>query len=390
MKIVLISSAYHPYYRGGGEYSVKLLAEGLLRQGHTVRVITAHEQASQEEIEGVSVYRIPHPNIYWSYRGADKPGWQKLLWHTIESYNVRVATLIKPVLEQEQPDVVHIRNVEDFSPYVGRVASDLGIPVLVTLNSYTWLCPKATMFRSGHNCLKQCRDCRLITYPKKYLSQYVDSVVGVSRFMIDAHRRAGYFLQARTDVVYTSAQPQPRIPTEPDRAIRFGYIGRIHPTKGVYEVIQAFLALAPGAELHIAGEGPEEYVQQCKTLSNSHPDIYFLGKVAAPDFYQQVDVVLVSSLWNEPFPRVLVEAYSYGKPVIASRTGGTAEKVVSERTGFLFDPRDQQQLLEHMRAFAQMDHSQRVAMQEEVITYLKEEFPDEVQQYVSLYQSLLD
>ncbi len=218
----------------------------MLTLSHQVEVITAHDQTQTDEVNGVTVHRIRHPNIYWSYRSAERANWQKLIWHVIEGYNPRVAKLVTPLLVKYQPDVLHMRNVEDFSPYLCRVAQQHNIPVVVTLNSYTWLCPKATMFKRGQNCERQCWDCKLFTAPKKYLSRYVDAVVGVSQFMMNRHKYYGYFPRAKPSVIYTSASPQPlRLPMPQNGYVTFGYIGRIHPTKGVDQIIQAFQKLPP-------------------------------------------------------------------------------------------------------------------------------------------------
>ena len=323
MKVALVSSSYHPYYKGGGEYSVKTLAEKLVSQKIDAFVITAFHRSQTETIDGVKVYRVRHPNIYWSYESNQQPAYKKLAWHALESYNLRVAARVEGVLRQEQPDVLHIRNVEDFSPYIAKVARQYRIPVVVTLNSYTWLCPRATMFRQGYSCGRQCQDCRLITYPKKYLSRYVDAVAGVSQFTLDIHRQYGYFPNAHPTVIYTSAEVriQP-LPMAQTGLITFGYLGRIHPTKGVHQIIKAFQKVPPPHRLLVAGDGPSDYVQQCQQQAAGNDRIVFLGKYLSEDFYPQIDVVIISSLWNEPFPRVLIESYAFGRPVIAARTGG--------------------------------------------------------------------
>lgn len=389
MKIALLSSSYHPYYKGGGEYSVKRLADGLLEQGKDIFVISAFNQNATETIDGILVYRIKHPNIYWSFESEQKPAHQKLLWHMIEGYNPSVTSPIVKILKREKPDILHIRNVEDFSPYVCKVAKQFRIPVVVTLNSFTWLCPKATMFRNGSNCSRQCLDCKLITYPKKYLSKHVDAIVGVSRFMIDVHTAYHYFPKARKEVIYTSADLHVLdLPVHQNGFITFGYIGRLHPTKGVHQIIETFVSLPISGKLIIAGEGPADYVKQCKELAAKHANVVFLGKYEAKAFYEQVDVVLISSLWHEPFPRVLVEAYSFGRSVIASSTGGTSEMVIHEKTGYVFDPDELEQVKSFMLKFLQMKAEALQDMQENIKHFFLENFKDEVQMYTNLYSSL--
>ncbi|MEM6843535.1 MAG: glycosyltransferase family 4 protein [Bacteroidota bacterium] len=391
MKVVLISSSYHPYYRGGGEYSVKNLAEKLVNQGHTVSVITAFHHDQQEKIEGVYVYRIKHPNLYWSYTSDNQPAYRRLIWHIVEGYNIRVERPLRRLLSDLKPDVMHIRNIEDFSPYACKVAQNMGIPVVVTLNSYTWLCPRATMFRNGQNCRKQCSDCKLVTYPKKLASRYVTAVVGVSRFMIARHVGNGYFSQAKQQVIYTSTKPHfNSLAFSKNGYKTFGYIGRIHPSKGVAEIIQAFKQAnsTQNHRLVIAGTGPSSYFNYCQSQAQEVSNISFLGKVDVQHFYPTVDVIIINSLWHEPFPRVLIESYAYGRPVIATDTGGILE-MVSEKTGYIVDHNQPEQLKRALLHFMYMSSEKLHQMQKNIEEFFSRNISDESSEYSKLYQSLI-
>jgi glycosyltransferase involved in cell wall biosynthesis len=52
------------------------------------------------------------------------------------------------------------------------------------------------------------------------------------------------------------------------------------------------------------------------------------------------DVVVVPSLWAEPFGRVIIEAMATGRPAIASRLGGIPEILTGEFERFLLEPGD--------------------------------------------------
>ena len=58
------------------------------------------------------------------------------------------------------------------------------------------------------------------------------------------------------------------------------------------------------------------------------------------DFYQQADIAVVPSVWEEPFGMVAVEAMACGRPVVASRVGGLQHIVTDGETGLLFDRED--------------------------------------------------
>ncbi len=390
MNIALLSSSYHPYYRGGGEYSVKKLAEGLANQDHAVSVITAFHYDQQEKIEGIPVYRIKYPNLYWSYTSDRQPVHLRLAWHLLEGYNIQVKKPLQHLLDQIKPDVLHIRNVEDFSPYACKVAYDLNIPVVVTLNSYTWLCPRATMFRNEQNCLKQCLDCRLITYPKKIASRYVTAVVGVSQFMIDRHKQYHYFPQASQHVIYTSMTARfTELAAVTNRYKTFGFIGRIHPSKGVAKIIETFIATNSerNHRLLIAGTGPDDYLNYCRELAQPSSKISFLGKVDIDHFYPEVDVVIINSQWHEPFPRVLIEAYAYGRPVIATDTGGIPE-MVNQATGYMVNHKRKDQLEQALLYFMDMTNKELAEKQTNVKDFFNRNISDEAQSYSNLYESL--
>jgi len=55
--------------------------------------------------------------------------------------------------------------------------------------------------------------------------------------------------------------------------------------------------------------------------------------------YVQADVVVVPSVWQEPFGRVALEALMCGTPVVASNRGGLGEIVQDGITGFIVEPK---------------------------------------------------
>jgi glycosyltransferase involved in cell wall biosynthesis len=54
-------------------------------------------------------------------------------------------------------------------------------------------------------------------------------------------------------------------------------------------------------------------------------------------FFEMIDVLIVPSLWNEPFGRVVLESILHKKPVIASNMGGIPELLTNNKQ-FLFTP----------------------------------------------------
>jgi glycosyltransferase involved in cell wall biosynthesis len=128
----------------------------------------------------------------------------------------------------------------------------------------------------------------------------------------------------------------------------FGYLGKLTPEKGIELLLDMFGARKDGGwELLVAGEGDESYCQELHrryaTLEERNA-IRFLGWTDPLEFFPQIDVLVVPSLWQEPLPRVILEAYAYGVPVIGSRRGGILELIEDGVTGFLFNPSNPQTL----------------------------------------------
>lgn len=68
-----------------------------------------------------------------------------------------------------------------------------------------------------------------------------------------------------------------------------------------------------------------------------------------PELYRDVDIVVVPSLWVEPFGITTLEAMASGLPVVGSRIGGIAETLVDGVTGLHFEAGDAKGLADALR-----------------------------------------
>lgn len=146
------------------------------------------------------------------------------------------------------------------------------------------------------------------------------------------------------------------------------YAGAIVPEKGLQHLLRAFLhfsAQRPQALLLVAGSSNlwggigvtnkqrtayEESVRRESTFQTR-----FLGNLPQeemPHLFKAADVVVVPSLWAEPFPLVALDSLAAGLPIIASKVGGLPEIVVEGQTGLLVDPGDESGLEEALMSLA--------------------------------------
>lgn len=340
MKICFVNSFYSPDQIGGAEESVKILAESLLNSGHDAFVISTGELDSEELVEGVRVYRVAVCNIYGvRYQGKFQK-YFNFIWHCIDTYNFPTMWKVNAIIRKENPDIVHTNNLKGISVAIWSLAKRHGIPIVHTLRDYYLLCPKATMFCRGINCQGLCTPCSVYSYGRRLLSSNVDSVVGISNFILQRHLVNGFFPKAKTNVVFNAFKPTqielpPRLNGE---SLVVGYIGRLSQFKGVDLLLEEFSLLKEGGvTLLLAGTGEHVYEASIKNRFSS-TSICFEGYLAPNDFFRRIDVLVVPSLWHEPLGRVVFEAYAHGVPVIASTRGGIPEIVNHGETGLLFNP----------------------------------------------------
>lgn len=94
--------------------------------------------------------------------------------------------------------------------------------------------------------------------------------------------------------------------------------------------------------------------------------------------YQWADYVVVPSIQPEPFGRVAIEAFSFGKPVIASAHGGLLEIVESEMSGFLFCPGSKSDLANIITGVLSIPDALYMKMSGHVVKRYRSEFSLEV------------
>ena len=123
-----------------------------------------------------------------------------------------------------------------------------------------------------------------------------------------------------------------------------GVLGRISRTKGQRLFLEALLPLLeedPRLRLAIGGasdfEDPSEERLLGRLIAQSgHADrVLFGGAVDALAFLDSLDVLVVPSLWEEPFGLVAVEGMARALPVVATRSGALPEIVDQGTTGFI-------------------------------------------------------
>ncbi len=404
MKVALITFLFEPEIGGGAAISVRLLAHDLARWGHQVVVITTcpRGQAGVERSGEVTVYRFFPRNLYWIGEKDRQPAWKKGLWQLLDVWNPHAFWAVRHILAQERPDIVHVHKLRGLSPSVWAAAGRA--PLVQTCRDYELMSPEGTLSGQVGRWVQQgAWFLRPYQWLRAWFSRRIAAATAPSHYTLEMLTARRFFPQAIRRVVPNShgltleqlAQRRREVMARPvcqDGRMHLLYLGRLEAVKGVDLLCAAFERCAvhfPDLHLDIAGWGTLEPV--LRQRYDRHPQITFHGPLfgeAKDRLFAQSDLLVVPSVWPEVFGIVIAEAYTCGKPVIATLAGGIPEIVEEGITGFLLPPGDINALIETLcRVAADPSSVRRMAPAcfERARAYSVERMTE---QFLSLYSDL--
>jgi glycosyltransferase involved in cell wall biosynthesis len=356
MRILL----FHDFYQQpGGEDAMFLAERSLLRRnGHTViEFVEDNDRIPSIHPLGLAVQTI------WSRTAYDR---------------------VSRILRDQQPDVAYgINTFPLISPSVYYACRKYSVPVVQGLHNYRLLCPAASFFRAG----RVCTDCLGKTPPwpgvwhhcfrnSTFPTIVVAVLLTLHRWMRTWSEKVNRYI-APTEFLrgkyLEGGFPADRIAVKPnfilqDPGVREGtgeyalYVGRLSPEKGVRTLVDAWKHLKE-IPLKIVGSGPLQMELQSILSTNHITHVEMPGRVPRediPPLMKKARFLVFPSICFESFGMSIVESYSCGVPVIASRLGAMAELVRDGRTGLLFAPGDTGELAE--KAQWAWNHPEEMAM----------------------------
>jgi glycosyltransferase involved in cell wall biosynthesis len=274
---------------------------------------------------------------------------------------------VRRLIRDRKPDVMHAHNTFPLiSPAAYAAAREEGVPVVQTVHNFRLLCANGLLFRAG----RVCEDCvgKRVPWPAVLHRCYRGSVgaSAVVAGMLVHHRAIGTW-QHDVDLFVALTEfarlkliegglPAARIvvkpnfvdwEADPDPFGRTGpgdyllYAGRLSAEKGIRTLVEAWTGTDGMPPLWIAGDGPLR--DEVLRAAEENRSIRWLGHLPRPDVQRLMRgarALILPSVCYEAFPLVVLEAYSLGVPMIASRAGALESIVEDGKTGLLFAPAD--------------------------------------------------
>ncbi len=131
-------------------------------------------------------------------------------------------------------------------------------------------------------------------------------------------------------------------------APRLCAVAGLRPGKGVDTLLEAMVPVLrahPGCRLAIAGGGAEgRYLKAVATCNGVAGSVDFLGSLDDVNPLLETSDLFVGPSWAESFPYSILEAMSFGLPIVATAVGGVPEAIEDGVTGTLVPPQDAQAL----------------------------------------------
>jgi glycosyltransferase involved in cell wall biosynthesis len=352
MRYLVLAQIYLPQKEGGAERVARRTAEFLRNSGHEVHILATRDckgPDSQPDLD-IPVHRVNYDNGFMPGVGPTHLSvGAKVVFHARNAIGGVKESDVKELLEKIKPDAIYMHNSYFFQPQVGKVAGRMGIPIVLHVHDYSWMCANIGMYRNGENCATPCLKCRGLTSAWKR-SLHPTDIIAVSEFVRDRYKAHGVFPKANWHVLRNTEEFIPTGSEQSDREgmFRFGFIGSLVRDKGIELLIDAYLKLPPNsAQLVIAGRGEKSYVANLAERTRGLL-VTWLGQVPKEQFFKQVDAVVVPSLWHEPQSLVLVESIRRKRPLIVSRRGGNTEVIDQVGAGLVFDPSNSASLFDNM------------------------------------------
>ncbi|MDF1663853.1 MAG: glycosyltransferase [Planctomycetota bacterium] len=366
MKILQVVHAYPPGSRAGVETFTQNLST-YLSQDHEIHVL-AFDITAPRHLRG-QVSKTKEGAIQFHFFPNPTSKERKRKHAPIEQY-------FKQLLDTEKPDIVHFQHLSRYPPSLPSLAKERQIPYVVHLHDFWYLCPTVNLFEGNSSACtgptkNKCFQCIhgkaanpvLDFFELRHLTKRLEVntqtlkeaalIISVSHNTRLVHESYGapksklIVLPPALDLV-NYAKPGPRGRAQPTGPLHVAFMGFANRIKGFHVLLDALKETSGDIQLTAYGNvGAEFITATAKAIKESQLKYRHHGRydrTELPEILSRIDVVVLPSLCYETYGLGIVEAFSAGIPVIASRIGGMQERVFERRSGFLFPPGDSQRL----------------------------------------------
>ncbi len=329
-----------------------------------MRILILHNRYKSNNIGGEDVVfdnevillkeKLGKSNVFSYEVSNDNINKFKLLfgiWFSIKNY-FEVSNIIK----KEKIDIVHIHNFFPLlTPSIFKASKDAGVKVVHTLHNYRLWCLSGTLYREKYGI---CELCTMQKYPIKgilfkcYRNSMIQSLMAQFSFWIyrlfNAFNNIDYYFvlsNFQKEKIKQFGIDEKKIVLKPNtlkisknlenKKEGYIFVGRLEEHKGIHNLLNDWVKLDERFVLTIIGSGDKD-----KTLENSYDqnNINFKGKCTRHETLEYISkskYLIQPSVMYETFGLSIIEAMSYGVPVIGYDIGTRGDFIEDGVNGFI-------------------------------------------------------
>lgn len=365
LRIFIISNLYPPHYIGGYELGCQDCVNELIRRGHEVLVLTSNYRKSDCDDNRSDAIR--ELKIDFSYHPL---GFLELLNQTKNDF-----VILDTAYHTFKPNIVIIFNTWGIQKRLLSRADEYSTQVLYAISDYSlvdrlfkdpWI---DFWYRRAH------------TIQRRWIKSILRKIMkpfgfGIPPINVKSMIRNAFFTSEALRKTYIDAGFLPTI----SRVIHWGisnehfqnlslkssspkrllFVGNLRYDKGTHTAIEAFGLLKKRGYSDlildiIGGSQMPEYVQSLKkritelSLNESIRFIPALPRSNMPAIYEDHDILIFPSIWEEPFSITILEAMASGLSVVSTPTGGSIEILRDGENSLVFEPGNQEHLADKVQ-----------------------------------------
>lgn len=290
-------------------------------------------------------------------------------------FSSKTKSELEGIVRDFKPEIAYTHNIFPLiSPSIFHTLHSESVPCIQNVQDYRWLCPNGVFYINDGICEK-CKNGAFWNAVRQRC--YRDSILlsGLYATTIGLNRFSGIFKKIDAFLCTTEFNKQKlmeagieekRLFIKPNYLDITGiepstgsgnqiiFLGRLSPEKGMWTLIKAFEKMND-LRLCIVGTGPLEeplrrYIEE-KRLNNISIEGFKQGEDKNNAIRNSLFMVFPSE-WYEHFPIVLLEAFAFGKPVVASDIGNMPLIIENNKSGYHFKAGDVDDLIEKVRTLA--------------------------------------
>jgi glycosyltransferase involved in cell wall biosynthesis len=366
-QIIHIPRRFVAHEWGGTETVIAEIARQQQAAGFAPKIVTsmALAKTKREEIAGIPVERHRYCYPFFGLSAADRAALDK------KGGNLLSLPLLASLATQRNVRLFHAHSLKRLGATVATAARWQGKPFVVSLHGGVFDVPKeelATMQRPVAGRFEWGRAFGALLGSRRLLDD-ADMIICVGQSELDAaksqlsHDRIAYLPNGVDSQKFSQgdgARFRARLGIPQDAFLVLN-VSRIDAQKNQMVLVEAFSALSrQDSAARLVLIGPETQPDYARKLRERIAELRLADRVnflpglknddpALVDAFHASDVFVLPSV-HEPFGIVVLEAWSAGKPVIASPVGGLKTLIRGEETGLFFEGRDElYQCLDRLR-----------------------------------------